>query len=267
MNKPTLCIIHGGGCRQIEAATGMLKALDAAAITIDQYRGASAGAIVAALHASGLSGNRMEAIIRLTPVDNLFERSIWNMLKLFIPGVKCDHLYNTDGLYAFLVLHMYASRCLLRVMVSATRYPEYEPMLLPATAESVLASAAIPEVFPPVDVDGQLYVDGGVLNNVPTIRIADIDAYAHIYILLCPQDSSRKPRPWTKIGRIFQAVDETMDREVEEVKETWSGLDNVTILQPPPFPSSLLSWSDDFALIKHAFKYAQDVLQYNIGAL
>jgi NTE family protein len=260
MDRPILCIIHGGGCRQIEAATGMLKALDEAEIVINQYRGASAGAIAAALHASGIPGSRMEAIIRLTPVNRLFQRSAWNMLKLFIPGVKCDHIYNTTGLYAFLFHWMDAVRCLRRVLVSVTSYPEYETELLPATAESVLASAAIPEVFPPIKINGKLFVDGGVLNNVPTVRIADIDAYAHIYILLCPQDSSQKSRPWTKIGRCLQAVDETMDREVEEIKETWSALNNVTILQPPPYPSSLLSWSAGFGLIKHAYKYAQTEL-------
>lgn len=267
LNKPVLCIIQGGGCRQIEAATGMLKALDEQKVVIDQYRGASAGAIVAALHASGIPGGCMEGIIRMTPTDYLFSRSTWNTIKLFTPFVKCNHIYETDGLYSFLVLHVNAIMCLSKVMVSATRYPEYEPVILPGTAETVLASAAIPEVFPPIEVDGQLYVDGGVLNNVPTIHITNISEYEHIYILLCPEDSSEKSIPWTKIGRCIQAVDETMDREAEEIKDTWQSLDNVTILHPPPYPSSLLDWSEDFGLIAHAYQYAKEELTNNLGAL
>jgi predicted acylesterase/phospholipase RssA len=260
MNPPNkvLCIIHGGGCRQIEAAAGMLKAMDRMGITIDAYRGASAGAIVAALHASsGLSASGIEYLVKHTPVNQLYRRSAWNTVKLFIPCVKCDYIYGTDGLHQFLTDNMHLNK---PVIVSVTAYPQYMPLLMPATVATVMASSAIPEVFPPINICGQLYVDGGVLNNVPTIRITDIHAYAHIYILLCPPDTSAKSKPWTKIGRSLQAVDATMDREVEEVKETWSGLDNVTILQPPPFPSSLLDWSDGFGLIDHAFNYALEKL-------
>ena len=267
LNKPVLAIIHGGGCRQIEAATGMLKALDEAKITIDLYRGASAGAIAAALHASGLPGRRIEALIRLTPVDHLFTKSWWKMFKLLIPGVKCDALYSTEGLYTFLKINMSPLLCLQKALVSVTKYPQYESELMAATIDAVMASSAIPEVFPPVDLDGQLYVDGGVLNNVPTPHIHDIASYAHIYILLCPQDSSDKSEPWTKIGRCLKAVDETMDREAQEVMDTWAGLDNVTILQPPPYPSSLLAWSKDYGLIKHAYQYAKAELTNNLGAL
>ena len=34
-------------------------------------------------------------------------------------------------------------------------------------AKAVLASARGPAIFPPVVYDGELHVDGGVLNNVP----------------------------------------------------------------------------------------------------
>lgn len=260
VKKPILCIVHGGGCRQIEAACGMLKAIDESGVQIDCYRGASAGAIAAALHASGLPGSRIEALIRLTPVDYLFSRSFWTTVKLFTPFYKCNHIYETDGLYKFLVLNLNPIMCLQKVLVSVTRYPEYETELMPGTAETVLASAAIPEVFPPVEIENKLYVDGGVLNNVPTVKIAAINEYERIYILLCPQDISQKSTPWTKTGRALQAIDETMDREVEEVKETWSGLDNVTILQPKPYPSSLLAWSDGYGLIDHAYQYAKNEL-------
>ena len=70
--KPTLAVIAGGGCRQIEAATGVLQAMEAAGIKIDLYRGCSAGACVAALHASGVDGNALETIIRKTPAKKIF---------------------------------------------------------------------------------------------------------------------------------------------------------------------------------------------------
>jgi NTE family protein len=53
----------------------------------------------------------------------------------------------------------------------------------------LLASAAMPGIFPPVEIDGRLYTDGGVSNNVPvqpaidmgakTIYVMDATATAH----------------------------------------------------------------------------------------
>jgi len=36
--------------------------------------------------------------------------------------------------------------------------------------EAILASSAIPSIFPPVTIDGDVLVDGGVVNNVPISR-------------------------------------------------------------------------------------------------
>ncbi|HEY7876165.1 MAG TPA: patatin-like phospholipase family protein [Actinomycetota bacterium] len=48
--------------------------------------------------------------------------------------------------------------------------------------EPLLASTAMPGVFPPVDVGGKLYIDGGVVNNVPIAPAATMGART-IYVL------------------------------------------------------------------------------------
>jgi NTE family protein len=40
--------------------------------------------------------------------------------------------------------------------------------------ESILASAALPAVYPPVTIDGVRYVDGGVVDNVPIARAVEL---------------------------------------------------------------------------------------------
>ncbi|MDD5599635.1 MAG: patatin-like phospholipase family protein [Victivallaceae bacterium] len=261
MRKRVLAIIHGGGCRQIENATGIFKAMDEAGIKIDLYRGASAGAIVAAMHASGLTGDQMEQIIWETPTGKLFSSSWWQWTKLLIPGVKTEYVYSTDGLEAFLKEHVDLIRVLLDVQVSVSRLPDYESLMMNGSIESVMASAAIPEVFPPVEIDGRYYVDGGVINNIPTCKLRDVPKYEHIYILLCNQDTKTDKTSWTKVGRSLAAVNMAMDREVHQIlEEGWNDFDNVTVIQPPPFRSHLLEWSEDFSLIEHSYKYAKDVL-------
>ncbi len=50
--------------------------------------------------------------------------------------------------------------------------------------EAVLASSAIPSIFPAVTIDGDVLVDGGVVNNVPISRAIEAGC-KRIYVLLC----------------------------------------------------------------------------------
>ena len=65
--------------------------------------------------------------------------------------------------------------------------------------EAILASSAIPSIFPPVTIDGDVLVDGGVVNNVPISR-ALAAGCDRIYVLLCgplhfhPPPPRRPPR-------------------------------------------------------------------------
>ncbi|MFA7231496.1 MAG: patatin-like phospholipase family protein [Victivallaceae bacterium] len=261
--KPTLVIIQGGGCRQIECATGALMALDELNIQPDYYRAASAGSIVAALHASQLPAKQIASLIR-RPVSDLFRSSLLQWIKLFVPGLTVDHVYDNAGVEAILSLYIKEYMTLQKVQVSATEYPSYASIMLPATIQSVMASSAIPEVFPPVEIGGKTYLDGGVINNIPMIPIASIPQYEHIYIILCNEDTKTNKRAWTKIGRSLQAINETMLRESHQVfEEGWDDLPNVTVIQPPPFRSHLLDWSEDWSLIAHSYNYTLDLINYN----
>ena len=257
--KPVLAVINGGGCRQIECATGILQALDAAGIRIDRYTGSSAGAAVAALHASGNDGETLELLIRVTPARELF-RPCWMHQALSLFGVPVDHIFDASGMYRMLLENMTgAARSNVRVAV--TRLRDYAAMMCDATPETVMASAAIPEVFPAVEIQGEKFVDGGVKNMIPTPKISEIGDYEHIYILLC-NDDAPGPKPKTRIGRGIEAFSRTMDRETCQLyEEGWHELPNVTVIQPPPFPSSLLDWSEDYKLIEHARNYAATCLR------
>lgn len=61
--------------------------------------------------------------------------------------------------------------------------------------EAVLASAAIPGILPPVTIDGDVLVDGGVVDNVPIRRAIEAGA-TRIYVLMCGplRFHSRPPR-------------------------------------------------------------------------
>jgi predicted acylesterase/phospholipase RssA len=264
-NKPTLAIIQGGGCRQIENAIGILQALDEKSVYIDSYRGTSAGAIVSSLHASGVSGKMLESILRENPANSLFKLSVFQGIKLLIPGISVDHLYDNSKLENLLRTYM-TIESTKRVMVSITRLPDYSSHMLAADPLRTLTSSSIPEVFPPQRIlfedDILAYgIDGGVIDNIPMIKIKQISDYDHIYVILCNEDTKTNKTSWTKVGRSLKALNETMIRETHQIyEEGWDELDNVTVIQPPPFRSHLLEWSENFGLINHSYNYTKALL-------
>lgn len=257
--RPVLAVISGGGCRQIECATGCLLAIEEAGITVDRYRGSSAGAAVGALAASGLRAQAISDLICTTPVDSLFRPSYFRQLGSFVPGVRVDNVYDNSGMFDFLTKHV-TDDARKRCRVTVTRLRDYAPCMCDATPVTTLASAAIPEIFRPVEINGELYVDGGVKNLIPTPKLATIRDYRHIYILICNDDSGEW-HPWTRFGRAIKAFYATLDREYcQIVNSGWDELGNVTVIKPSPFRSSLLDWSDGHRLIDHAYIYTRSLL-------
>jgi NTE family protein len=65
------------------------------------------------------------------------------------------------------------------------------PVLLP-----LVASTAMPGILPPVEIDGRLYIDGGVANNVPIAPAAGLGATT-IYVMNSTSHT-RQRRPLTR---------------------------------------------------------------------
>ena len=70
--------------------------------------------------------------------------------------------------------------------------------------DALLVSAAIPAIFPPVAIDGDLLVDGGVVNNVPISR-AIAGGATRIYVLLCGPLHFRPPTPRRPVEAVITA--------------------------------------------------------------
>ena len=154
-------ILSGGGVRGF-AHAGILKALNEEGIYPDIISGVSAGAIVGSLYADGR-----------TP-DEIFEifaedKNFFKYVKLKLPG---KGLFKTVGLSKNLSKYLGEKKIedlKLPLVVAATNLSKGEIVYFNKgkVLERVLASAAIPVLFEPVEIDGELYVDGGVLDNFP----------------------------------------------------------------------------------------------------
>jgi NTE family protein len=70
--------------------------------------------------------------------------------------------------------------------------------------EPVLASAALPAVLPPVEIDGELFIDGAVVDNVPISRALH-HGCERIYVMHVGNFTRPRPRPQRPIDVLLQS--------------------------------------------------------------
>jgi NTE family protein len=70
--------------------------------------------------------------------------------------------------------------------------------------EAVLASAALPAVLPPVDIDGEAFIDGGVVDNVPISYAVSLDV-ERVVVLHVGNFDRPRPVPQRPLDVLLQA--------------------------------------------------------------
>ncbi len=160
MKMKTGLVLSGGGARGV-AHLGVLKALEELGVVIDCISGTSAGALVGALYAQGL---KPEAIFKLV-------KGI-SFLKSVRPAWALTGLFNMDGMRELLQKNIPVndfSSLSIPLTIAATDIRKgkihyfSEGELIPA----IVASCSIPALFNPINFNANLYVDGGLIDNLP----------------------------------------------------------------------------------------------------
>lgn len=153
-------VLSGGGARGV-AHLGVLKALDELGVVIDCISGTSAGALAGALYAQGLKPDAIFELIR--------KMGLFNSVR---PAWARTGLLNMDGMKELLQKNIPVNtfnslKIPLTVAATDIRKGQVcyfsEGELIPA----ILASCSIPAIFNPVSFNGNLYVDGGLVDNLP----------------------------------------------------------------------------------------------------
>ena len=168
----TAFVLSGGGNRGV-AQVGMLRALLERGIVPDVIIGTSVGALNGAVIAHNPT---VEAIDHLEAVwlnldrEQVFPGTVvsrmWNILR------RDDHLVASTGLAELIAAASPAEtfadlKIPLRVVTADLETGEECVLVRGPLAPSLLASSALPGIFPPVDLHQRTLVDGGVVNLVP----------------------------------------------------------------------------------------------------
>lgn len=192
--------VLGGGGSYGAIQVGMLQALSEQAIAPDLVVGTSVGALngaVVALDPKG-AGNRLGHIWPKVTREMVFPGGPFAQLRTLQHGRT--HLFPNSGLRSLLESHLRADTSFADLelpfgavtmeVATAAPYVVMDGPLAPA----LLASAAIPGIFPVVNLGGRQLYDGGVVANVPVTQALAMGARSLVVLdAAFPSRLSRAP--------------------------------------------------------------------------
>lgn len=156
-------VLSGGGARAF-AHVGVVRALREAGIPIDFVGGTSMGAIIAAGVAIGWTDDELDDHMRRAFVVSNPMDDIALPLIAMTRGRKVEHrLAEHFGDAAFADLRI-PCFCVSASLTTGAHHRHERG----SVADALRASIALPGILPPVIIDGQVLVDGGILRNLPT---------------------------------------------------------------------------------------------------
>ncbi|OFW83530.1 MAG: hypothetical protein A2018_03565 [Alphaproteobacteria bacterium GWF2_58_20] len=169
--------LGGGGARGL-AHIPLLEVLDEMGLRPSIMAGTSMGAIVAALYASGVSARGMREMVeeffatRGTPLDRLRNTDWRKALALMDINFGRGGLIKGEKILSFFSGRLGNKRFSdldIPLFLVATDFWRCEETVLQDgdLAQAVRASMAVPGVFAPVEQDGRVLVDGGLVNPLP----------------------------------------------------------------------------------------------------
>jgi NTE family protein len=206
----TALVLAGGGTRGA-VQVGMLQVLTEHGFRPDRIFGSSVGAVNGVAFAGDPTRRGVE---RMTEIwRGLTRDTVYPQGRLHGPWMylqQRDSVYPNSGLRTIVenaIDFESLEEAVVPVEVVATsltdgreRWFTYGPAV-----EAVLASAAIPAIYPPVEIDGDRYIDGGVVNNVPIQRAVDAGA-TRIVVLLCSPPMLTPATPRRPIEAMLNAL-------------------------------------------------------------
>jgi NTE family protein len=202
-------VLSGGGAKGAYEA-GVAAAFVERGLPIRLVAGSSAGALNAAMIASGRA-DRLEAMWRSVTREQVYTLRAPVFFAGFLPGwLTMLALSETSSLFDPAPLRDLITASLdfdriraspVRLLVTATDLARREKRVFDnrsVTVDALMAASAVPGLFPPVAVDGALLVDGGLTGRAPVLEALEADAsLARVVVVMSYAPAERGAEPTT----------------------------------------------------------------------
>jgi NTE family protein len=195
-DRPRIGLVLSGGGARGAAHVGVIRALEQLHVPIDAIAGTSMGAVVGGLYAAGLDGEEIERVFReldwqgmirdRAPRQDLAYRRKQDDRNILAPGALGVNARDGVVLPLGLVQGQKINQALRKATARVSDVQDFDRLPTPfralatdlETGEPLVlgqgdlvtvlrASMSAPGVLTPVEVDGRLLVDGGLVDNLP----------------------------------------------------------------------------------------------------
>lgn len=263
--EKTAMVLSGGGSLGA-VQVGMLQALSRTNILPNMVVGASVGALNGAFFADDPTpegADRLAELWRGLHREDVFPLTFLAVLKALL--FKRDHLVEASALHAIIRRSLRVQRieqAQIPLHVTAADVLSGEEILLSSgdVETALMASTAIPVVFPHVTVAGHFLVDGGIGDNTPIASAVRLGA-ERILVLPTGMSCALREPPRSIAALALHVVSLQSMRQLDRDVERFADRARITIVPPLcPLAVSVFDFSHTAELIDRAARQTRDWL-------
>ena len=233
--RPTLGVAFGGGSARGIAHVGVIRWLEEQRIPIDLAAGTSMGGLVGGAFASGMDARELETFITTLDWDELFGGSTFayknirrkadaraypSRLEFGLKGGIVPPTALNSGQSVELLLGRIAAPYFevedfddlpTPFRTVAVDLLAAQPVVIGRgfLADAMRATMSLPLIFPPVELNGQVLIDGGIMNNVPADVVKAMGA-DRVVAINVGDLSDRETVSYTMLGLAGDTLDAMM---------------------------------------------------------
>lgn len=236
-------VLSGGGTRGL-AHIGVLKVIEELGLPVDVVTGTSMGSVVGGLYASGYNAMQLENIALERDWSQIFDDRVdrrqrpnmqrrWDERFLVsIPIEGGGPTFPSGLLRGQRIMTMLSD-----LTLPVSHIVDFKDLPIPfaavatnlttGTAEAIdhgnlptviRASIALPSIFTPVEIDGNLYADGGIIRNLPAEDALELGADVLVCVLVS-REAFTKEEMNSLVSVASQAILHLMVNTIEQQRE------------------------------------------------
>ena len=249
LEVPTAVILSGGGAKGAYEA-GVVAVLAERRVPVRIAAGSSAGALSAAMLVAGRA-DRLETMWRSIRRDQVYSIRTPIFFAGLLPGWLTllavngsSSLLDPQPLRELISSSLDLERVRsspVRLLVTATDLVRRQTRAFDnqtVTVDVLMAAAAVPGAFPPVEVDGAILVDGGLTSRAPVIEALRATTVGRALVVVSYASGEPSSPPTTMRSALDAAVETAMlhqiRRDVELARLTYPGVDVQTLAPSAP---------------------------------